>query len=296
MNNLGLLSTYFLEPDIPESTLSYAQKLKSHCKTLLFLTNDDRKLNPDAESRLASAGIELKYVPNQGLDFGMWSRHIDQWTLSDYSGIVLANDSCIALRAFDQTFQSASAEAVDIVGMTDSNEIDYHLQSYFLYAASPAGSEFMHGFIKRMTPELMDPKLSRESLIQRCEVGLTQAAITEGLTTKALWGNSRQRPTKENPSLVWAPIYLAAGMPVVKKKYLNCHYSSTIKVQVYNRIEHRPYLAIESLKLDNLPSDIWQYLEQGRRRLKKMRFKIARSILLRFWGLKSSYQLNSPKD
>jgi len=145
---------------------------------------DDAALAPLRERSITvvhrSSNDELR-------DFGGWHLALEALgpaTLSRYTQVVLANDSAYFPVLDPAPFLDAmrSSEA-DVFAATDSlSGGRYHLQSYFL-ALRPRALEVLVPEIARRIAE--QAGATKLSLIQRFEVGLTQYALAQGLTTEA---------------------------------------------------------------------------------------------------------------
>jgi hypothetical protein len=120
-------------------------------------------------------------------DFGGWHLALDALgpaTLARYSQVVLANDSAY-FPVLDPApfFEALRTTRADVFAATDSlSGGRYHLQSYLL-ALRPRALEVLVPEIARRIAE--QAGATKLSLIQRFEVGLTQFALDEGLTTEA---------------------------------------------------------------------------------------------------------------
>ena len=122
--------------------------------------------------------------------------------------LVLANDSVFGpLRDLRPIFDHMEARGLDLWGLTESLEIARHLQSYFLVfergaLASPYFDEFWRGYRFH---------LRKDSIIRRCEVGLSQGALAHGwklgafVDGAAVRAAARAEPGFEFPELVDAP-------------------------------------------------------------------------------------------
>src|SRR5438045_8800342 len=99
-----------------------------------------------------------------------WVRQICNWA-QGYKEVLMANDSVFGPLYDLGPIISTMNKRFDIWGMTDSYEINYHLQSYFLYFNEPAiKSETWLDFWQRMD----FTGLSNWDIIVKYEIGLSQ--------------------------------------------------------------------------------------------------------------------------
>jgi len=130
------------------------------------------------------AGVLIRR--NYGYDFGAWREGFEQLGLprEDTEFAVMANDSVYGpLRPVKEIVDRLDFSQVDAWGCTETWQTRYHLQSYFLAFSravleSPAWRRFWAGV--RSTP-------SKTLVIQRYEIGLSQALIRTGFSVRALW-------------------------------------------------------------------------------------------------------------
>jgi hypothetical protein len=120
-------------------------------------------------------------------DFGGWHLALEALgaaTLARYSQVILANDSAYFPVLDPDPFLAAmAATEADVFAATDSlSGGRYHLQSYLLALRPRALEVLLPEIARRIAEQAGATKLS---LIQRFEVGLTQFALEQGLTTEA---------------------------------------------------------------------------------------------------------------
>ena len=153
---------------------------------------------------------------NVGYDFAAWAHALRLHPeLYDAAALYFANDSVFGPASeptFKHVIDRARASGADIVGLTESFEYGWHVQSYFFCLKPGALSTFyiqsffsdVHGF------------LDKESVIQNYEVKLTGAAIGQGLTVEVLFeGFEHSNPTLRS----WDKL-LDAGFPFIKTSLL----------------------------------------------------------------------------
>lgn len=124
--------------------------------------------------------------PNVGWDFGSYLEGVRLIgrRIEDLSSLILTNDSVYGpfgdLGDFVGSLHSRDP-GVDVWGVTDSWGHRYHLQSYFLYFLPPAlrSASFL-AFWETMT--LMR---SREAVVRKQEIGLTQTLVSAGIRCRA---------------------------------------------------------------------------------------------------------------
>ncbi len=170
---------------IREQVLHYIRELKAAERDVVFVTNSGQ-LQPAAlraAQALCSAVIVRK---NIGYDFGAWRDALEHLGLprAETEEVILANDSVFGpILPLADTLQRIDYSKADIWGLTESWQVRYHLQSFFL-AFGPAAlrAEAFRDFWAQVMPVPMKTYIVREY-----EVGITQAMTAGGLRCAAVW-------------------------------------------------------------------------------------------------------------
>ena len=136
------------------------------------------RLDPAARGTLEGFG-DLVERDNVGYDFYSWKTgfdHVRGW--DRYDRVVICNDSVVGpMRPLTEILGEAAPRDVDFWGMTSSNELSPHVQSWFVvFERDAVGSGLLHGFWAAM-----EPVSSRAEVIRRYEVGLSRLLLTAGL-------------------------------------------------------------------------------------------------------------------
>jgi hypothetical protein len=166
--------------------LDYIRAFKENDRTVVFVSNAG-KLQPDAMTALQELCAVVIVRRNIGYDFGAWRDAIDFLGLprSDTEEVIFANDSVFGpLLPLGDTLRRLNYTKADIWGLTESWQVRYHLQSFFM-AFGPAAlrAEAFKKFWASVRPVPM-----KFYIVHAYEVGVTQAMVKGGLRCAALWG------------------------------------------------------------------------------------------------------------
>ncbi|MFM8267047.1 MAG: rhamnan synthesis F family protein [Ilumatobacteraceae bacterium] len=127
---------------------------------------------------------------NSGWDFASWVttlRHVP-WLMTEPTRILLVNDSCYGpVRPLHRLFEMGDALGVDAWGLTDSWDIDHHIQSYFLVLDRRVIS---HGALARFVDGYTFPA-AKGDIIHEAEVAFTRTLRADGLTVAAVFDVER---------------------------------------------------------------------------------------------------------
>jgi lipopolysaccharide biosynthesis protein len=241
MTSLALMAHYNTAPDIDANLVLYLQELSAHFDTVLVLTN------PRPIATALPPRCVLVFVPhNIGLDFGKWMFALKNLPMGPIDRLGLFNDSVFLVNDLRPSFDQARARGWEFWGMTASDELARHLQSYFLVADTPAACDRVLEFFKSNAKgmEAM-PKLD---IIRKFEVGLSEF-MARSHKLEALFKpedilrHAKPRwPATNNIAAGYWDILFHKGCPVLKKARLRlphtlrleAKYGATIALQEFN--------------------------------------------------------------
>ena len=156
------------------------------------------------------AGLYVR--ANVGFDFAAWAHLLKlRPALWDATGLYLLNDSVIGPigdGAYPAMMQRVRTSSADLVGLTESRERGWHLQSYFLFLRATALRHArLQGFFNAVR-SVGD----KQAVIDGYEVALAGEAVAAGLKVEALF----QKGAEANPTLFAWRALLAEGFPFLK--------------------------------------------------------------------------------
>ncbi|MBN8902558.1 MAG: hypothetical protein BGO51_09330 [Rhodospirillales bacterium 69-11] len=170
--------------------------------------------------------------PNRGWDFAAWRDGLATLGPPErLSALILTNDSVYGpLRPLPPLL--AALPAADVVGMTDSEDLGWHLQSWFLWFGPaalrhPAFAGFWRGVRdlghKDAVIRLYEVGLSRclRAAGLRCTALAPTAAVEAAARTRGWTPPDRPSGWPSNPAHdFWAPLVLDCGVPFLKRDLL----------------------------------------------------------------------------
>lgn len=178
-----IFSHYDKHGKIDPQVLNYLAELKKlNFKVIVVSTSDDLDAASIQNSKKCCEFLFLK--DNFGYDFGSWKSGLDYLNL-DYSKIeilLLANDSVYGpLSSLEPVFKKMQDQSYDLFGITDSLQLRYHIQSYFMAFSGAAlnSSTFEHYW------EEFPYLSSKLAVIWAGETGLSQIMISAGFKVGA---------------------------------------------------------------------------------------------------------------
>ncbi len=184
-NKLCLFAHFDIHGFIDPWLFDYLVQIKKNGFDIVLITTAPDLVAVGVQN-LAEVCRSVIHRKNDGLDFGSW-RCAHQW-LGDgsqfYEQILLANDSVFGpLEDLAPLFERIDASSADLVGLTESWEIQYHLQSYFLcFKQKLIQSEAWRNFWAQ--PFVAKDK---QSIIDHFELSLTRFFMMQGFQAEALY-------------------------------------------------------------------------------------------------------------
>jgi rhamnosyltransferase len=118
--------------------------------------------------------------PNVGYDFLSYKVGLESADLTAYDEVTICNDSYVGpLTDYPAIFDRMSTQQVDFWGLTETDRVSHHVQSFFITFRPPvlASSEF-----GRFWSEMV-PLSRRYKVIRRYEVGLSRRLYRAGFTS-----------------------------------------------------------------------------------------------------------------
>lgn len=207
---VALFVTHSRSGKIKPNVLPYVRALKAAGLDVFLIATVDRPVDLPADLLdLVDAAMVRR---NAGYDFAAWAHALRLHPgLYGASTLYLLNDSVLPAkdeaRIVDLVERVRRSEA-DLVGLTESHEWRWHVQSYFL-AIKPRllGSRGFHGF-------MADVRLltRKDHVIRAYEVRLAEIAEEYGSAVEVLYPSD----TAINPTLFGWRDLVGRGMPFVK--------------------------------------------------------------------------------
>jgi len=217
-----LFSSFSFAGVVEEYVYYYLQELKKAGFAIVFISTS--QLEESCVSRLSQYSFMIIERDNRCPDFGSWKAGLSMldWG-KQLNSVLLVNDSVFGPFFNIASIISSMKERFDVWGMTESNEIDLHIQSYFIYFnKAAAASSIFSNFWKQV-----DLMATKDEVIQRYEIGLSALFRSNNFTLGAYAGidnltqNTYQEHRVTNPTLVfWKALIQNHQFPFLKRELL----------------------------------------------------------------------------
>ena len=217
MKSICFFSCYYTSDSLPVYVKYYLEELRRHFAEVILISNE-KPLSEDDGTFLQKNNLKILQVQNEGYDFGMWYKAMQQYDISQYDRVGLVNDSCILFGKLDNYFQWLEKSKHDFAGFTNSYLHGYHVQSYFLTInknAIPLVADYFKkaGLVKEIS-----------KVIQTYELGLSKYLMDNGMLIGAMYNVPNRG--EYNYALLHAKNLIKQGFPLVKKRIITRNYSS----------------------------------------------------------------------
>lgn len=212
MRSICFFASYFESNQFPYYVRVYLLDLKKQVTELVLLSTQ-MNLNAESLEFLNEHKITLQIEANEGFDFGLWYKAFQKTDLENYDRVLLVNDSCILFKPLNEVMSWSKQTKADFMGITQSEAIAPHLQSYFLIlnkTCLPFVNEYFKqkGLLK-----------SIEEVITTYEVGLSTYLLSKGLYMAA-YSDNNGYTGEFSPYYQCADYHLMKGIPLIKKKII----------------------------------------------------------------------------
>jgi hypothetical protein len=223
--NLRLVCV-FSHFDAAGRILPYVQRYLSElgrCGFDVYLVSTSPDLNASDRRKVEGMGVRVHCRENAGMDFGSW-----QWALqhvvplAEVDWLLLANDSVFGpIFDLEPVFRRQFAANRDFWGITDSHEVAWHLQSYFLCLRGDVVRS--KAFRKVFAVDFAG--LTKRSIIRSGEISLSQSLLRSGFRGNALCPFDRLRKFKNlghcnATHFYWDQLIARLHCPFIKRELI----------------------------------------------------------------------------
>jgi len=258
---LALYAHHGPSPTVARHVLFYLAALHRLDFHIDFISNSE--LSPASAAELKNFCARVATRENSGFDFSMWRHGLAAHDLAQWDELLLTNSSLIGpLQPLAPLWENPALAGCDFWGLTDNNEIENHLQSFFIVfrrpvLQSPRFTDFWHAIL---------PFRDKQQVIRSYEIGLTRWLAEGGFRWRAvferekIWAqflHRRSLPRRardrvcppaisgQNTVIQFPDLLLENGMPFLKAALLR-----------ETGAAFRPQPAFALLKKSRLPAEI----------------------------------------
>lgn len=274
-NSICFFATYFKSNTLPYYIRVYLAELKKYFGTVVLISTR-HDLSEESLVFLDKNHIDILCENNEGYDFGLWYKASLIYNISKFDRVALVNDSCILFKPLNEFMEWSAKNNADLQGITFSEAVSKHIQSYFLIINKNA-IEFVWAYLSKH--KLLN---SIHEVITIYEIGLSTELVAGGYKISAFMDNDGYNG-EFSPYYQCINYHIESGIPLIKKKII---YSSYRKDEIFTlarmnfNISAKYYInKISSLR--NLIIDFNKVLnerEEGMSAMQKAEYNVLRVL------------------
>ena len=175
MRRVAIFAHYDPDDAIKSYILYHLTALREVCGEIHFVSTS--RLAEKDLTKLKGVVTSCTLCENAGYDFGMWAQALRTLDLREWDEVVLANSSVFGpLAPLADSFERMRGIDCDFWGMSDSLEIEHHIQSFFLVFRSAI---LKSGQVERFFASVL-PYRHKWQVIRSYELGLTHFLMDQG--------------------------------------------------------------------------------------------------------------------
>lgn len=211
---VAIFSHYDKDGLLDDYVLYYLDRLKFFADIVLVSTS------PLDSSMLEKINFckQIIITENRGYDFGAWKTGMDAISLETtlYEELILCNDSVYGpLFDLNSVFTARERDNSDIFSITDSHEIVYHLQSFFVIYQKKV---WQHPFFKTFWSRYYFYE-QKYKLILNSEIGFMSKLLSFGFSHSS-YCNIKVDNTFNPMQLAWKYLIEHQYCPFIKRELL----------------------------------------------------------------------------
>jgi glycosyltransferase involved in cell wall biosynthesis len=213
-----LFSHFDVDNKIDAHVISYLSALKAEGFEIILVTSN-LQLDKASVDEAQTICTSLIYRENKGYDFAGWALALRLFpSLYSAHEVLMCNDSVYGpLRALRPIFEKMNQASCDFWGITESREVEWHLQSYFLVFKSTALNSAIFRDFWMAVKALPD----KTELIHAYEVPMARLLANGGLRPGVLVALEEVSSVICNPTLnPWRKTLTVGQSPFVKVQLL----------------------------------------------------------------------------
>jgi lipopolysaccharide biosynthesis protein len=270
MRRVAIFAHFDPKNTIKRYILRHLAALREVCDEIHFASTSS--LNADELGKLEGLVASHRLGENAGYDFGMWGRIIADLRLDGWDELLLTNSSVYGpLKPLAGLFAHMDTRTCDFWGLTDSLEMEYHIQSFFLVFRK---SVLTSGHVEKFFGSVL-PYRNKWQVIRSYEIGLTHYFLDQGFVPAvgASVLGKELRLGVCNPCIFLPARLLDMGVPYVKVELLRDNPALLRLGAVRERMVHSGY-PLDLVEVERNPRESYLADLHNRINLQLQRWRI----------------------
>lgn len=246
---VAVIAQWSITSKTTHSLIHLIDQLLMNSFQVVLVSSTPKELKIDL-GQLSEKPLTVIRKPNFGYDFGSWAVALKVLPELQNHELLFLNDSMYGpFSDLTEILTRARQSPFGITGLTDSQEVRYHVQSYFLH--------FKEGVIQERAMERFWNSIQHldehRDVVEQYEIDLTRTAQNAGIRVGSLYPWNMVVNYWENPTLVGWKELLNSKFPFLKRRIFrddlapktqdvldqvtaNFHISPELQEDIINRI------------------------------------------------------------
>ncbi len=220
-DKLCIFSHFDKDGIVDEYVFSYISSLNNMGVDIVFVSTANT-IAPKYLNRLKRYCRDIVCKENIGYDFGAWATGFNllEKEIENYEQVIICNDSVYApLFDLGEMFSAMNDKNIDFWGITDSHEIQLHIQSYFIcFNKNIVKNEQFRKFWKNYKVYKV-----KRNIIENYEVKLTSILESKGFSFDVYCPSNELSDSKEplnSTHSLWDKLIEQRRCPIIKIELL----------------------------------------------------------------------------
>jgi lipopolysaccharide biosynthesis protein len=211
---LCIYTSYSLSQDVTDYIQKVIINLQHISDKIVFATNK-RQFSAEATHFFSANAIQVIQCSNKGFDFGKIYIALQQLDCTQYDRIIFVNDSLMQIGDTTPFFDWINKQEADVLGLINSYEKHFHLQSFFLVINKKAILPTLQYFAKHKR------FYRKQNVIKFYELGFSKYWLQQNLILKAFIDvNTVEHGYNKNPMYEKLEQLLQLQIPYIKRHVL----------------------------------------------------------------------------
>jgi len=216
-HNLCIFSHFSNKNTIERYVIHYLKELAKY-SDIIFVSTAEGLIDEELH-KISSYSMRAIVKKNYGYDFGAWKTGLTAIgnKINSYNGLILCNDSVFGpITSFKKYFDKISKENFDVYGMTDNQQISYHIQSFFIYYSHKA---FNHPVFKDFFDDFKIYE-DKQTLIENNEIKFSERLQKTNLKINVFCSSAEFDSFLNITHFYWSKLLTQKSYPFIKKELI----------------------------------------------------------------------------
>ena len=210
--DVSIISCYFKGNVLPKYLKRYILELSTYSSKVIVVTTNKILLHQFNRSVFKLKNVEVFFVKNEGYDFGMWYKVLQNIDLQSIKSLLLTNDSCVLINPLEKFIAWYKNQDAQYIGLVSSSESTYHYQSYFHVFKGKAIDALMSKFNQEGL------KSNYQEVVNKYELDILTYLTSKNIKSVVFLDEGKK--TDLNPIFFSTKNLLDSKIPIIKRQLI----------------------------------------------------------------------------